>query len=295
MIKAIASDLDGTLLNDKHEISRENLRAIELAKESGVRFMVATGRSFKDAKDLLKHLRVECDYIVSSGAEIRDPQRKIIKQVPMDRTSFETIFARLSRYPVGVIFCSDEHDYIVGTEERVIEFIREQARLFHLVDDLENLENTELYQLMMKKIQRLDSLDYLHREDIPIYKIFISSPDSSLVPQIDLEIGDVPDIASASSFINNLELTHIKAQKGIALQEYSGNLGIGMDEIMVLGDSMNDYSMLSMDFGATIAMENAMSQIKTVAKYQTKSNNEDGVAYAIHKMLADELDDLKRK
>lgn len=45
-----------------------------------------------------------------------------------------------------------------------------------------------------------------------------------------------------------------------------------MDEVMVFGDSLNDYSMLSMDFGATVAMENADSKLKRVAKYTTKSN-----------------------
>ena len=58
-----------------------------------------------------------------------------------------------------------------------------------------------------------------------------------------------------------------------------------MDEVMVFGDSLNDYSMLSMDFGATIAMENADEAVKIVSKYVTKSNIEDGVAYTIEKLL----------
>ena len=58
-----------------------------------------------------------------------------------------------------------------------------------------------------------------------------------------------------------------------------------MDEVMVLGDSLNDYSMMEMDFGATIAMANADEEIKKVAKYMTKSNQEDGVAYVIDEML----------
>lgn len=48
---------------------------------------------------------------------------------------------------------------------------------------------------------------------------------------------------------------------------------------------MNDYSMLSMDFGATIAMENSMPEVKKAAKYITKSNEESGVAYAIEELL----------
>ena len=93
------------------------------------------------------------------------------------------------------------------------------------------------------------------------------------------------NIAVASSFANNLEITDVNAQKGPVLKAYIESLGYSMDEVMVFGDSMNDYSMLSMDFGATIAMDNADEKLKTVAKYVTKSNVEDGVAYTIDKLL----------
>ena len=53
----------------------------------------------------------------------------------------------------------------------------------------------------------------------------------------------------------------------------------------MLRDSLNDYSMMSMDFGATVAMGNAVSELKKAAKYITKSNDELGVAYAIRELL----------
>ena len=90
----------------------------------------------------------------------------------------------------------------------------------------------------------------------------------------------------ASSFKTNLEITAVEAQKGPVLKQYIESLGYTMDEVMVLGDSLNDYSMLSMDFGVTVAMENAMPEVKTVSKYITKSNEEFGVAYAIYGVLA---------
>ena len=54
---------------------------------------------------------------------------------------------------------------------------------------------------------------------------------------------------------------------------------------MVFGDSLNDYSMLSMDFGATVAMENADDEVKQVSKYVTTSNEDLGVAFTIHDLL----------
>lgn len=106
-----------------------------------------------------------------------------------------------------------------------------------------------------------------------------------MLGRIRSELEKNPDIAVAASFETNLEITDVKAQKGPVLKQYIESLGYTMDEVMVLGDSMNDYSMLSMDFGATVAMENAMPEVKSVAGYVTKSNEELGVAYAIDKLL----------
>jgi hydroxymethylpyrimidine pyrophosphatase-like HAD family hydrolase len=66
-------------------------------------------------------------------------------------------------------------------------------------------------------------------------------------------------------------------------------IAVDMDEVMAIGDSMNDYSMLSMEFGATVAMENGMPEVKKVAKYITKSNEELGVAHAIELALNNSL------
>ena len=106
-----------------------------------------------------------------------------------------------------------------------------------------------------------------------------------MLNDINEELSKNSKIAVASSFPTNLEITDVEAQKGPVLKSYIESLGYTMDEVMVFGDSMNDYSMLSMDFGATVAMENADPEIKKVAKYITKSNEEYGVACAIEELL----------
>ena len=119
----------------------------------------------------------------------------------------------------------------------------------------------------------------------PIYKVFIFTEDIPLLKRIQSVLGENNKVAVASSFITNLEITDVHAQKGPMLKRYIESLGYTMDEVMVFGDSMNDYSMLSMDFKATVAMENAEPEIKEVAKYVTKSNEAYGVAYAIEELL----------
>ena len=74
---------------------------------------------------------------------------------------------------------------------------------------------------------------------------------------------------------------------------YVESLGYSMDEVMVMGDSLNDYSMLSMDFGACVAMENAADILKETASYRAPSNEEDGAAIAIEKLLEGRLEELR--
>ena len=138
---------------------------------------------------------------------------------------------------------------------------------------------------MIGNTKVVSDFESLEKSGARIIKIFAMSDDLGLFKEIDEKLKKNPYLAIASSFANNLEITDIKAQKGIALKNYIESLGYTMDEVMVFGESMNDYSMLSMDFGVTVAVENAMEQVKQVAKYITKSNEEDGVAYAIEELL----------
>ena len=118
-----------------------------------------------------------------------------------------------------------------------------------------------------------------------MYKIFVFCCDTEVLREIEQKLQKNERLAVASSYVNNLEITDARAQKGPVLKNYIESLGYTMEEVMAFGDSMNDYSMLSMDFGATVAMGNSEPEIIKAAKYMTKSNEEDGVAYAIEEML----------
>ena len=148
-----------------------------------------------------------------------------------------------------------------------------------------NRRERTLCTQMWVKTKVLPDYEALRNNNVPISKMFLVSDDVDMLQEIKAELEENGNLAVSSSFINNLEVTDIKAQKGPILKEYIESLGYTMDEVMVLGDSLNDYSMMEMDFGATIAMENADEEIKKVAKYITKSNEEDGVAYVIDEML----------
>lgn len=285
MIKVIASDMDGTLLGSDHKIAKETLDAIHIACDKGIRFIIATGRNFQGAMRELEDVDIICDYIVGSGAEVRNSDKEIVSQISIDMSLCEAVYNILKKYPVSSIFNNDKYDYRIGTEEEIEESLINQIKAFHLCANTEEVKKTKIYKITKKITRVISDFEELKKENVQIFKIFIFSDDISMLDEINNELKAVKDIAVASSFRTNLEITNSEAQKGPVLKKYIEELGYTMDEVMALGDSMNDYSMLSMDFGATIAMENAMKEIKEVSKYITKSNDDLGVAYAIEELL----------
>ena len=285
MIKVIASDMDGTLLGDDHKPAPETLAAVKKACDAGIRFMIATGRNFPGAMAELKDAELVCDYIVGSGAEVRNPQQEVVVTHPISIELCRAIYEEIRDYPLSVTFCTDGYDYKIGTPEEIEESLMLQMQLFFSNLPREELAKTETYRRIKKSTRSMSDMDELEAAGVPVYKLFLYSEDKAMLDEMNVRLQRNKDIAVASSFPTNLEITDVKAQKGPVLKEYIESLGYTMDEVMVLGDSLNDLSMISMDFGATVAMANADPEVKSAAKYITKSNTEFGVAYAIEELL----------
>lgn len=285
MIKVIASDMDGTLLGDDHRLAPRTVQAIRRACDAGIRFMIATGRDLNGVKQELDGTGLVCDYIVGSGAEVRDPQQNIISRVQMDIGMCEEIYNVLRNYPVSTIFMTGECDYSIGTPETLEEDMRQNLSVFYSNLTMEEILETEMYRHMKENTRIIPDFQALKDGKINVYKIFTFCCDTEVLGELGRQLRKDERLAVASSLVNNLEITDARAQKGPVLKDYIESLGYTMDEVMAFGDSMNDYSMLSMDFGATVAMGNSEPEIIKAAKYLTKTNDEYGVAYTIEEML----------
>lgn len=285
MIKVIASDMDGTLLNKEHKVSERTAAAVKAAQKAGIRFMVSTGRGFQQAMHALKGTGIECDYIVSSGAEVRNPRKEVLQSGCMDWKDCKMVYEVLKDYELTYLFTTADTDYCIGSMENRERELMDHIRTFHQTMTDEEIRKTDLYTAMMEHTRAVSGIEELEAQGEKVFKIFAVSDDLEMLREIEEKIEKNQNLAVSSSFINNLEITDVKAQKGIALKNYIEALGYTMEEVMVFGDSMNDYSMISMNFGATIAMENGAEAVKKVAKYITKSNGEDGVAYVIEELL----------
>lgn len=285
MIKVIASDLDGTLLNKQHVVSKRTLNAIKAAQKAGIRFVVITGRSFEQAMQALEDTNLVCDYIASSGAEVRNPQKEIVYREGIDLKDCKMVYDELQKYSVSHWFGGDDNIYCIGSSEQYEKYIFSRLSTSNQELTENEIREMKLFKSLVSKIKVVSCFEDFIKLSIGILKIFVVSNNLETLGKLRAELTKNPNLALASSFEYNLEITVVKAQKGPVLKKYIETLGYKQDEVMAFGDSLNDYSMLSMNFGATVAMENADEKVKKVAQYITKTNDEDGVAYAIEELL----------
>lgn len=295
MIKVIASDIDGTLLNQEHHLCRENIEAIMRARESGISFLISTGRKYKDVIRVLESEKLADGYISLSGAQTVSGNGELLNAIPLAKETVGKVVEYASDYPVLVILNAMEEDYVIGTQTELEEILRSQENILNGGKSMEKNSDYSLIPMLKKRTIAVPSLEILHSKVNAIYKIFIAGEDLEALARLDHKIRQIPDAASASSFVTNLEITHAKAQKGPVLLDFIQKGGYRMDEVMVIGDSMNDYSMLSMDYGATVAMGNAMEELKEVAMYVTADCDHHGVADAINSLLDGNLESLRKK
>ena len=116
MIKLIASDMDGTLLNDDHMISEENLKAIRKAQEMGRHFTIVTGRDYGAVKSYLEECNLKCECILSNGAEYRDVNGNVIESVYMNKESVKIVFDMLNEAGLCIQLMTNKGSYITNKE-----------------------------------------------------------------------------------------------------------------------------------------------------------------------------------
>ncbi|AWZ44554.1 HAD family phosphatase [Latilactobacillus sakei] len=283
MISLIASDMDGTLLNDKMQVSDGNINAIKAAQDAGIEFIVATGRSRNEALPLMAEGGIKPALITMNGAQVFDQLSNEVINIPIE--------------PATVVAVTDElrvSGYYFELMTTAGNYSDSQVnRIQNVADLLVDLNPDTSYKIAVAlAAARLELMNINYVDDH--YAGIIADPTIKIVKIIafstkglaDLEPVKVfceerGDLIVTSSSSNNIEINHINAQKGIALAAYAKEKGIPMSETMAIGDNLNDYSMIEAA-GIGVAMANAVPTITDLANYHTAKNTQDGVAQAIY-------------
>lgn len=253
-IKAIVSDIDGTLLDSPRQthLSERMLTAIITLKNLGVEFYLATSRSFPNVKHLLEVLPSQNPAILYGGAEIIQPDGTILVQ-----------YSIASDKVVKIIEITSKLDFSIITDGANG---RKHYQPGATPNDIENPDN-------LKRIV-----------------VFQVSPElvGSVVERFsgvaDISCHVVPSGEVAGMF--NIHLTDNRADKGQATKELAQVVGISPSEMLAVGDGHNDLSLFEA-VGYKVAMGNAVDELKQKADRVIGDVADDGLAEFLEELVSE--------
>nr|WP_315362387.1 HAD family hydrolase [Cytobacillus firmus] len=284
MIKCIASDMDGTLLTATQKITPENLEAIKAAQEKGVEVVIATGRSYFEASFVLDEAGISCPIICANGAEVRASDGKVVSSSPLDKDLAKKAAYILVQNNVYFEVYTNQGTYTID-EDRGVSIIVDIFLSGNPEADIDEVTKAAEERFTKGFVHKVNSYDELFNSDEhQIYKLLAFSFEPDFLVSAKEELLKLEGMAVSSSGDENLELTSVNAQKGIALEAFVKEKGISLLETMAIGDNYNDLSMFKRA-GRSVAMGNADDIIKAQCDVVTSANEESGVAKAIWEVL----------
>lgn len=285
MIKLIASDMDGTLLNHNHKIPKENVELINYAKNQGIEFVVATGRAYYEALPALNEENISCDVISFNGGIVYDKNGNIISITPMVTKDLYYTIEILKSFDISYQLYTKNTIYTRSIETDINAYI-DLIRSNGYEPDVEHLRAEAQQKLDLGYITEVDNIElYLNEEENPPIKIIAISNNITKLENATKLLSANKNISVTSSGANNIEIMHKNATKGEALKEIAKIYGINLKNTVAIGDNLNDQAMLDI-VGYSVAMKNGNKILKEQAKYVTeKTNSEGGVADTIFKLI----------
>lgn len=261
MFKAIVSDFDGTLAGKDWKISASVVKKINQWLKKGKHFSISTGKQYKHIQHECRRLDLADPQIVRGGAEIVEPQSgKIIRSEYFEPVELEIL--------INVLLKSG------------IPFSGEQGNLFYTID---GKPLAEVPDVVYKKISEMP-FDNIAKIVLWTDDLMEGNVEKLVKSQINGRFNSVEVVKSYSPFSKNWQITSKKATKYTAVLELASLLDIKSSEIVGVGDSYNDYSLLSA-CGYKVAMKNAPKELTDIADYIAPSYEDDGVAVLIDKLL----------
>ncbi|VYU48610.1 Cof-type HAD-IIB family hydrolase [Clostridium tertium] len=274
-IKLVCIDMDGTLLNSDHEVSERNKETLKKARELGVNVAITTGRLFCSARYYSDLIGINTPVIASNGSYIKNKYDDIaILENPMPKDVAIEIYNIVKKHGLTVNFNSwdtlireyfipETHAYYIMNknlpEEKKVKFLVCED----IIATLEEFEGNILKGIVIEDRENKDDL-WAAKQELKDF------------------FGDKLHVVSSGD--NNFEVMMGNSSKGNAVAHLAKTLGIKPDEVMCIGDSENDISMIKYA-GIGVAMGNALDIVKEVADYITDTNNNSGVGKAIEEFV----------
>ncbi|OAD43411.1 Cof-type HAD-IIB family hydrolase [Polaribacter atrinae] len=261
-VKLVVSDMDGTLLNSKGEVSTLFFELFEQLKENNIIFCAASGRQYNSIVSKLAAIKDDI-YVIAENGGIAKKKEELLVLNLLSADKIKKILPVLKTIKNSqVVLCGKDGAFIDSKNEEFIDLFQEYYTKYKIVEDLNSIVDKEDF-LKVAIYHFTSSEEYVY----PIIKDL----DDELLIKI--------------SGKNWLDISDKKANKGNALRKVQQILNITKEETMVFGDYHNDIEMLGeADF--SFSMKNAHKDITKIANYTTESNDNYGVEKVLTKLIA---------
>jgi Cof subfamily protein (haloacid dehalogenase superfamily) len=267
MYRLIVSDLDGTLLRDDHALSEYTKAVIRRVVDRGTDVMLATGRIFGGGRQFARELNLNTPILACNGALIKEAEGRLLYGKPLKKSALAQIIGLLLDRGLGFHCYGEEALYTNKLIPRLI-------GIYAFNNELPEEERFPMLEIKPEELVKMDG----------IYKVLAYYGDSGNVQDLRERLAEIPGASVTISWKKSFDITADKVSKATAIDRYARERGIAPSEVLCLGDNYNDLDMLQYA-GLGVAMENAVDELKAAADYVTTSNNDDGAAKAIEKLI----------
>ena len=257
-VRLVAFDMDGTLLNSKHEVSNQFFKLFEQLHPQ-IHFVAASGRQLHSITSKLLTIKDQISFIAENGAVVQTEGRNILV-TPLIVPNLNTLISTLLKIEdVTPILCGKQHAYIENSDTKFISMFREYYSSYNNVNSI-----------LETKPEDLVKITIYHPTDAEKY----------IYPNVQHLEHELSVRVSGRNWVD-ISTKHIN--KGIALEKIQKDYGFNASQTMIFGDYNNDLEMLEQgDF--SYAMANAHKNVKEIAKFITKSNDELGVEFVLEEL-----------
>lgn len=277
-INTIVLDIDGTLLNDRKEISLETKAALIKAQEHGIKLVLASGRPTPAMMALGHELKMdEHDGLIVSfnGANAMNFKTKeVLLSDQLDANVARDLFEHLKEFDVIPMIADENYMYVNNVYNNMINIkshVENDGSLFNIIE-YESRAGNYLISEMSDFTKEVDFL--LHKVLVAADPVYLQENHQAMMKPFD---GILTCVFSAPFFF---EFTNVGVDKGATLDKILPT----PDSVIAFGDGHNDKTLINYA-KVGIAMGNAEDEVKAIADDVTASNNEDGIAKALYKYL----------
>lgn len=259
-VKLVVSDMDGTLLNPKSEVSQRFLNQFIELKKRNIHFVAASGRQYQSILEKLHNIKDEISIIAENGGMMKHDNQEHILLTLSEQNRIEAINALRKINHCFIVLCGRKSAYIeTNNEDFILKFSKYYSE-YKIVEDLTAVTNDDFLKIAVYHFE---------------------SSEKHILPYIQDLKNDMQVIVSGQNW---LDISHAEANKAYALNILQKQLGITKEETMVFGDYNNDLQMLELAH-FSYAMQNAHDDVKKIARFKTKSNSEEGVELILEELI----------